>query len=64
MARAIPPTDERADDDHYVVGQESEAEGPPLAARALRVLHGLLLAVLATISLAIFWLIGIMLGVL
>ena len=50
--------------DDYLVEAESEAVRPPAAQQAVRVLQLVLIAVIAVLSLAVFWMIGLILGIL
>ncbi len=64
MARAtIPPDEEfRGSPDDYIVEREDQRPSAPITIQLVRVLRGLLLIVLACVSLALFWLVGTMLG--
>ena len=61
-----PSFDQRVDEPigDYVVGSEAERIGDPLGTKLLRAFHWLLLLILAVISFALFWLVGVMLGIL
>jgi hypothetical protein len=57
----LPPEPDRATDD-YIIEREDERKGPPVAAQIVTVLRLLLVAILAAASLALFWVVGTMIG--
>jgi hypothetical protein len=61
-ARPVSAAGELPDD--YHVGVESEAEGPPVAHQAIRFAQFLLIVAIAVLSLSVFWIIGLMIGIL
>jgi hypothetical protein len=56
-----PPPVEITDD--YIVEREVEEHRPPVGAQALRIAQNLMLVVLAAISLALFVLVALLLGI-
>ena len=66
MPLTIQPEAERTDPrgDDYLVEGEGPNETPPLGLRVVRLLQGLVVIVLALLSLAVCWTVGVMLGVL
>lgn len=63
-ARSVAPTPPEASAgpiDDYQIDREPERVGPPLGTRILRVLLGALLIVLAAISIALCWVVGMLL---
>ena len=66
MPLTIQPEAERTDPrgDDYLVEGEGPSETPPLALRVVRLLQGVVVVVLALLSLAVFWTVGVVLGVL
>ena len=61
MRREADPAGLPADD--YLVEGEQEPERPPATLRIVQALQIVLVLVLAALSLAIFWLIGLMLNI-
>lgn len=57
----LPPEPDRVTDD-YVIEREDERAGPPVTAQIVTVLRVLLVAILAAASLALFWVVGTMIG--
>jgi len=49
--------------DDYFVETEGDVERPRVAWQAVRVLQAVLIAVIALLSLAVFWMIGLVLGI-
>ena len=65
MARGtLPPDPNRPRGDEYVVEQELRARREPISNQLVRVARGALVIVLVLISMALFWLIGMMLDIL
>jgi hypothetical protein len=62
MRPQAEPTDPRGND--YLIVGEGPSEASPIGFRVIRLLQGLLVIVLAVLSLAVFWTIGVMLGLL
>lgn len=58
--QSLPPG-QRSDD--YFVETESEADRPAAGLQAVRVLQAVLIAVIALLSLAVFWMIGLIVGI-
>lgn len=66
MALTMRPEAERTDPrgDDYLVEGEGPSDKPAIGLQIVRVLQGLLIIVLALLSIAVFWMIGLMLGIL
>jgi len=66
MRGAPPPPDQdrRGLIDDYFVEADGAPARTPLAVQAVRAARGVLLVVLTALSLALFWLVGTMIGVL
>jgi hypothetical protein len=64
MARTPPPREAPTEPiDDYVVDRDTERVGPPAGARILQGLNALLLAILALLSLALFFVVATLLGI-
>lgn len=50
--------------DDYIIEAETTPARPPVSLLIVRVLQAILIAAIALLSLAVFWMIGIILGVL
>jgi hypothetical protein len=61
QGRAGPPLS--ASDD-YLLDTDLEVERPPAGQQAVRLLQAVLFVVIAALSFAVFWMVGLMLGVL
>lgn len=57
----LPPEPEQIQDD-YVIERDDERTGPPVSAQIVRVLRALMIVVLVFVSLALFWIVGSMIG--
>jgi len=57
----LPPEPDRATDD-YVIEREDERTGPPVSAQIVSGLRVVMVAILAAASLALFWVVGAMIG--
>ncbi len=57
----LPPEPDRATDD-YVIEREDERAAVPVSSQVVSVLRVLMIAVLALASLALFWVVGTMIG--
>ena len=57
----LPPEPDRATDD-YIIEREDERTGPPVTTQIVTALRLLMIAVLALASLALFWVVGTMIG--
>jgi hypothetical protein len=66
MRGAPPPPDQdrRGLSDDYLVEADEAQAGMPIALQLVRLARAVLLVVLAALSLALFWLVGTMIGVL
>jgi hypothetical protein len=56
-----PPEHDRIPDD-YIIEREDERVGPPVTTQIVTGLRGLMVAVLVLVSLALFWVVGTMIG--
>lgn len=66
MPLTMRPETERTDprgNDYLIVGEDPN-EAPPVGLRIVRVLQGFMFIVLALLSLAVFWTLGVVLGLL
>jgi hypothetical protein len=61
LPRRIVEPGQPADD--YILQTEVEASRPPVGLQLVRVLQAVLIAAIALLSLAVFWMIGLMLGI-
>jgi hypothetical protein len=57
----LPPEPDRATDD-YVIEREDERAAPPVASQVVTALRMLMVAILAIASVALFWVVGTMIG--
>lgn len=57
----LPPEPDRATDD-YIIEREDQRTGPPVTAQIVTGLRVVLVAILAAASLALFWVVGTMIG--
>lgn len=57
----LPPEPDRATDD-YVIEREDQRTGPPVSAQIISGLRLVMVAILAIASLALFWVVGTMIG--
>ena len=62
MARTTPPPDLEPVADDYIIEREDQRPSTPIATRIIRVLRVLMVIVLAAASLALFWVVGTMIG--
>jgi hypothetical protein len=62
MAMAMPRT--AAPDDHYLVESDQAIEQPSAVDRIIHALQLVLIIVLAVLSLAVFWLLGLLFNIL
>lgn len=65
MVLTIRPEAERMDPrgDDYLVEGEGPSDKPAVGLQIVRVLQGLLVIVLALLSVAVMWMVGLMLGI-
>jgi hypothetical protein len=63
MRRDVDPIRPRAADDYLVEGDQ-QVDQPSTAARLIQTLQIVLIVVLAVLSLAVFWLLGLLLNIL
>jgi hypothetical protein len=65
MVRTVTPSDDERPEPigDYIVDRDS-IPGTPVRTQVVRILHGILLIILAVVSLALFWVIGLSVGLL
>jgi multidrug efflux pump subunit AcrA (membrane-fusion protein) len=57
----LPPEPDRATDD-YIIEREDQRAGMPVAAQIVSGLRLVMVAILAIASVALFWVVGVMIG--
>jgi hypothetical protein len=57
----LPPDPDRVTDD-YVIEREDQRVTPPVSSQLITVFRMLMVAILALASLALFWVVGAMIG--
>ena len=62
MAQTVMPPDEEPAADDYIIERDDEMPRASIGAQAVRVVRALLVVILAAASLALFWLVGTMVG--